>query len=75
MIAYHIYVFFTSFGPNLVEKEEDEKWSFFARTWAVFVYDGLSHMQCFVIIVTVEDSWIGVEMSDLTPTSVLFVIG
>ena len=35
----------------------------------------ISHMQCFVIIVTVEDSWIGVEMSDLTPTSVLFVIG
>ena len=28
MIADHVYVFFTFFGPDLVEKEEDKKGQF-----------------------------------------------
>ena len=39
MIADHVHVFFTFFGPDLVEKEEDKK-SIFAHARAIFVYGG-----------------------------------
>ena len=45
MIGAHVYVFFTFFGPNLVEKEEDKKRSIFAHASAILFTVDITHMR------------------------------
>ena len=45
MIADHVYVFFTFFGPDLVEKLEDKRRSIFARASAILLTVDITHMR------------------------------
>ena len=46
MIGDHVYVFFTFFGPDLEEKEEDKRRSIFARASAILFTVDITHMRC-----------------------------
>ena len=45
MIGDHVYVFFTFFGPDLEEKEEDKRRSIFARASAILFTVDITHMR------------------------------
>ena len=45
MIGDHVYVFFTFFGPDLGEKEEDKRRSIFARASAILFTVDITHMR------------------------------
>ena len=45
MIADHVYIFFTFFGPDLVEKEKDKKVNFWPALQPFLFTVDISHMR------------------------------